>query len=126
MLLTRPPKSDTYVAPALAASLALKRAGVTFDALDQIELHEPFAATVLSIFRLGKEKYGHDWAVKHKSGALNPNGGSIALGHPLGATGARLMLNLVHALRKNQKGRYGMLAACAGGGMGGALVVEKR
>ncbi len=114
------------VAPALAAPVALQRAGVAFDALDQIELHEPFAATVLSIFKLGKDAFGHDWAAKNKAGALNPNGGSIALGHPLGATGARLMLNLVHALRKNPKGRYGMLAACAGGGMGGALVVEKR
>ena len=114
------------VAPALAAPIALKRAGVSFDELTNIELHEPFAATVLSIFKLGRDKFGHDWAAKHKSGALNPNGGSIALGHPLGATGARLMLNLVHALRKNPKGRYGMLAACAGGGMGGALVVEKR
>jgi acetyl-CoA acetyltransferase family protein len=114
------------VAPALAAPVALQRAGVSFDALDQIELHEPFAATVLSIFKLGRDKFGHDWAAKNKSGALNPNGGSVALGHPLGATGARLALNLVHALRKNPKGRYGMLAACAGGGMGGALVVEKR
>lgn len=114
------------VAPALAAPVALQKAGVSFDALDQIELHEPFAATVLSIFKLGKDKFGHDWAAKNASGALNPNGGSIAVGHPLGATGARLMLNLVHALRKNPKGRYGMLAACAGGGMGGALVVEKR
>jgi acetyl-CoA C-acetyltransferase len=114
------------VAPALAAPEALKRSGVAFDALDQIELHEPFAATVLSIFKLGKDKFGHDWAAKYASRALNPNGGSIALGHPLGATGARLMLNLVHALRANPKGRYGMLAACAGGGMGGALVVEKR
>ena len=113
------------VAPALAAPVALQRAGVSFDALDQIELHEPFAATVLSIFKLGKDKFGHDWAAKNKSGALNPHGGSIAVGHPLGATGARLALNLVHALRKN-KGRYGMLAACAGGGMGGALVVEAR
>lgn len=114
------------VSPALAAPVALQRAGVKFDELDQIELHEPFAATVLSIFKLGKEKFGHDWAAKYASGALNPNGGSIAVGHPLGATGARLMLNLVHALRANPKGRYGMLAACAGGGMGGALVVEKR
>jgi len=114
------------VAPALTAPVALQRAGVSFDALDQIELHEPFAATVLSIFKLGKDKFGHDWAAKNASGALNPNGGSIAVGHPLGATGARLALNLVHALRGNPKGRYGMLAACAGGGMGGALVVEKR
>lgn len=114
------------VAPALAAPIALQKSGISFDALDQIELHEPFAATVLSIFKLGKDKFGHNWAAKNKSGALNPNGGSIALGHPLGATGARLMLNLVHALRKNPKSRHGMMAACAGGGMGGALVVEKR
>lgn len=113
------------VSPALAAPTALKRAGMKFEELDQIELHEPFAATVLSIFKLGKDKFGHDWEAKYKSGALNPNGGSLAVGHPLGATGARLMLNLVHALKNNPKGRKGMLAACAGGGMGGAMVVEK-
>lgn len=113
------------VSPALAAPTALKRAGVKFEELDQIELHEPFAATVLSIFKLGKDRFGHDWEAKNKSGALNPNGGSLAVGHPLGATGARLMLNLVHALKANPKGRKGMLAACAGGGMGGAMVVEK-
>ena len=113
------------VSPALAAPTALKRAGVKFEDLDQIELHEPFAATVLSIFKLGKQKFGHDWEAKNKSGAMNPNGGSLAVGHPLGATGARLMLNLVHALKNNPKGRTGMLAACAGGGMGGAMVVEK-
>ncbi|MFC1679404.1 thiolase family protein [Elusimicrobiota bacterium] len=113
------------VAPALAAPLALKRAGLTFDQLDQIELHEPFAATVLGIFKLGKEKYGCDWEAKYKSGALNPNGGSIAIGHPLGCTGLRLLLNVVNSLKVNEKGRYGMIAACAGGGMGGAMVVEK-
>ncbi|MEK7389437.1 MAG: thiolase family protein [Elusimicrobiota bacterium] len=113
------------VSPALAAPAALARAGMTFEQLDHIELHEPFAATVLSIFKLGQSKFGHDWTAKYKSGALNPNGGSIAVGHPLGATGARLMLNLVHSLKNNAKSRRGMLAACAGGGMGGALVVEK-
>ena len=113
------------VSPALAAPLALQRAGIKFEDLDQLELHEPFAATVLSIFKLGQAKFGHDWAAKYKSGALNPNGGSVAMGHPLAATGARLMLNLVHALKNNPKGRRGMLAACAGGGMGGAMVVEK-
>ena len=112
------------VSPALAAPVALKSAGVTFDQLDQIELHEPFAATVLSIFKLGRERFGHDWESAHKAGRLNPNGGSIALGHPLGATGARMMLNLLYALREN-KGRYGMIAGCAGGGMGGAMVVER-
>lgn len=113
------------VAPALVAPLALKRAGITFDQLDQIELHEPFAATVLGIFKLGKEKYDCDWEAKYKSGALNPNGGSIAIGHPLGSTGLRLLLNVINSLQQNEKGRYGMIAACAGGGMGGALIVEK-
>lgn len=112
------------ISPALAAPVALKSAGITFDALDQIELHEPFAATVLSIFKVGKEKFGHDWEAKFKSGAMNPHGGSIALGHPLGATGIRLMLNLLYALKQNKTSR-GMIAACAGGGMGGAMIVER-
>ncbi|PCI31310.1 MAG: acetyl-CoA C-acyltransferase [Elusimicrobia bacterium] len=113
------------IAPALAAPVALKHAGVKFDDLDQIEIHEPFAATVLGIFKVGKERFGHDYDAKYRAKALNPNGGSIAMGHPLGATGSRLLLNLLHALKNNEKGKLGMLAACAGGGMGGAMVVEK-
>jgi len=112
------------VSPALAAPKALEVAGFAFDELDNIELHEPFAATILSIFKLGKEKFGHDWAAKDKSGALNPNGGSLAMGHPLGATGTRLLLNLIYQM-KASGGKKGMIAACAGGGMGGAMVVEK-
>ncbi len=110
--------------PALAAPVALKHAGIQFKDLDQIELHEPFAATVLSIFKVGKERFGHDWEGMFKSKKMNPNGGSISLGHPLGATGIRLLLNVIYALR-DSGGRYGMTAACAGGGMGGALVVER-
>jgi acetyl-CoA C-acetyltransferase len=112
------------VSPALAAPPALKDAGISFADLDHIELHEPFAATVLSIFKLGL-KHGCDWKAKYESGALNPNGGSIALGHPLGATGTRLLLNLMYALAEDPKARLGMAAACAGGGTGGALVLEK-
>jgi acetyl-CoA C-acetyltransferase len=112
-------------APALAAPVALKHAGVAFDDLDLIELHEPFAATVLAIFKVGAERFGHDWAVKNAAGALNPHGGTLALGHPLGATGVRLLLNLLDGLKRGPKSRYGMIAACAGGGVGGALVVEK-
>ncbi|MBI3548763.1 MAG: thiolase family protein [Elusimicrobia bacterium] len=112
------------VSPALAAPVALKHAGISFDQLDGIELHEPFAATVLSIFKLGKQKFGHDWEAKYKEGKLNPHGGSISLGHPLGATGTRLLLNLLYAMKANG-GKRGMIAACAGGGMGGALVVER-
>ncbi|MBI4676634.1 MAG: thiolase family protein [Elusimicrobia bacterium] len=113
------------LSPALAAPLALKRAGIGFDQLDRVELHEPFAATVLGIFKVGKERFGHDWEAKYRAGLLNPNGGSIALGHPLGATGARLMLNLLYSMKLDPKARYGMIAACAGGGMGGAMVIEK-
>jgi acetyl-CoA C-acetyltransferase len=113
------------VSPALAAPVALKKAGITFDQLDNIELHEPFAATVLGIFKVGKEKFGHDWAAKNAAGAVNPHGGSISLGHPLGATGTRLMLNLLYAMKQNPKAKHGMIAACAGGGMGGAMVVSK-
>lgn len=112
-------------APALAAPIALGRSGVSFEDLDQIELHEPFAATVLSIFKLGKKKFGHDWAGKYEANKLNPHGGSIALGHPLGATGARLLLNLLHGLRRDPQSRLGMIAACAQGGVGGAMVVER-
>lgn len=113
------------VSPALAAPKALEAAGVKFEDLDDIELHEPFAATVLSIFKLGKERFGHDWQAKLKEGKVNPNGGSIAMGHPLGMTGARLVLNALHALQEKPDSRYGMAAACAGGGIGGALVFEK-
>ncbi|HEX4047361.1 MAG TPA: thiolase family protein, partial [Elusimicrobiota bacterium] len=111
------------VAPALAAPVALGRAGAAFKDLDLIELHEPFAATVLAIFKVGREKFGHDWEEKNAAGALNPHGGSIALGHPLGATGVRLLLNLLYGLKGRPNARLGMIAACAGGGMGGALVV---
>ncbi|MBI5244554.1 MAG: thiolase family protein [Elusimicrobia bacterium] len=113
------------VSPALAAPVALRESGLRFDDLDQLELHEPFAATVLSIFSVGQERFGHDWEGKFKTGALNGNGGSIALGHPLGATGARLILSLLGALAENPTARYGMAAGCAGGGMGGAMVLEK-
>ncbi|MEI8192139.1 MAG: thiolase family protein, partial [candidate division NC10 bacterium] len=113
------------VSPALAVPAALRNCGLRFEDLSQIELHEPFAATVLSIFALGRERFGHDWEGKFKAGALNPNGGSISLGHPLGATGARLLLNLLGALAENSGARYGLATGCAGGGMGGAMILEK-
>jgi acetyl-CoA C-acetyltransferase len=113
------------VSPALAAPLALKNAEASFADMDRIELHEPFAATVLSVFKLGRERFGCDWRAKHEAGALNPNGGSIALGHPLGATGTRLVLSLMYALAEDPKARLGLAVACAGGGTGGALVLER-
>jgi acetyl-CoA C-acetyltransferase len=113
------------LSPALAANVALKAAGTDFAALDRIELHEPFAASALAVFALGKREFGHDWEGKYRAGALNPNGSSLALGHPLGATGARTLLSLLYGMKEDPKARLGLIAACAEGGMGGALVVEK-
>lgn len=112
------------VGPAYATNLALERAGLKFDALDQIELHEPFAATVLSIFKLGRQKYGHDWEKKWKQKSLNPNGSSLSLGHPLGATGIRLLLNLIYAFKETPQAQHGLITACAGGGIGGAMILK--
>lgn len=113
------------VSPALATNLALERAGINFQDLDQIELHEPFAATVLSIFKVAQQKFGHNWQAKWLEKRLNPNGGSIPLGHPLGATGIRLMLNLTASFKENPSLKYGLITACAGGGVGGAMIFEK-
>ena len=117
--------SQMGVAPAFAADVALKRGGFSFDDLDWIELHEAFAATVLSAFKVGETNFGHRWKKKWEAGRINPNGGSIPLGHPLAATGTRLLLNLAYQMRTDTSCRLGMAAACAAGGIGGAIVVEK-
>lgn len=114
------------VAPALATDVALARANMKFDELGTLEVHEPFAATVLSIFKVGKDKFGHDWQAKQDAGLINPHGGSIAIGHPLGATGTRLILNALSAFQRNPKAQTALLTACAGGGMGGAMILERR
>lgn len=113
------------VGPAFATALALERAGLSFDQLDQIELHEAFAATCLAIFKVGREKYGHHWETKWKEGKINPNGGSIPLGHPLAATGTRIILNLLYAMQRNPNIRWGLATACAAGGLGGAMLLER-
>lgn len=113
------------VAPAFAAAEALGRAQLRFDDMDIIELHEAFAATCLSIFKVGKEKYGHHWESKWKEGRLNANGGSIPLGHPLAATGTRIVLNAMYQMQKTPGSRYALAAACAAGGLGGAMIIKK-
>ncbi len=113
------------VSPVFATQLALERAGIQFSDLNWIELHEAFAATCLSIFRVGKEKHGQGWEHYWKEGRLNPHGGSIALGHPLAATGTRVILNLLYDLKKDPTAKFGLATACAAGGLGGAMVIEK-
>jgi acetyl-CoA acyltransferase len=101
------------IGPIKAIPLALKRAGITLDQLDWIELNEAFAAQALAVIKeldLPRDK-------------VNPLGGAIALGHPLGATGAIRTATLLYGLRRT-KGRYGMVTMCIGTGMGAAAIFE--
>jgi acetyl-CoA acetyltransferase family protein len=100
--------------PVPAARKALARAGLSAADLDVIELNEAFAAQAVACIR----------ALDLDPAKVNPNGGAIALGHPLGSTGARLMTTLVHELQRSD-GRYGMVAMCIGVGQGIATIVER-
>jgi acetyl-CoA C-acetyltransferase len=101
-------------APIAATAHALGRAGMTLDQLDLIEINEAFAPVVLAWQR----DTGADLA------RVNVSGGAIALGHPLGATGARLLTTLLHALARTG-GRYGMVTMCEGGGQANVTIVER-
>jgi acetyl-CoA acetyltransferase family protein len=102
------------VGPVPASRKALARAGITVDDLDLVELNEAFASqSLVCIDELGLDP-----------DKVNVNGGSIAIGHPLGSTGARLMTVLLHELRR-RNGRYGLVTMCIGVGQGIATVVER-
>ncbi len=99
--------------PVPAAKIALQKAALTLDYIDLIEINEAFAAQYLAV----EKELGFD---REKA---NVNGGAIALGHPLGATGTRLVITLLYELRRRKK-KYGLAAACIGGGQGIAMIVE--
>ncbi len=101
------------VGPIKAVPKALAKAGLTMDRIDLIEFNEAFAAQALAVQR----------DLEMPDDKLNVNGGAIALGHPLGATGAKLTTQLVHELRR-RGGGYGLVTMCIGGGMGAAGVLE--
>ncbi|HEX9114866.1 MAG TPA: thiolase family protein [Anaerolineae bacterium] len=107
------------IGPASALPKALGRAGIKYDQLDNVEINEAFAAQVLGVAKIMQEE-GHGW----DPDKTNPNGGAIALGHPVGCSGARIVVTLLHEL-KRKNGRYGAATLCVGGGQGGALVVER-
>ena len=99
--------------PVPASRIALEKAGLKLDDIDLIEVNEAFAAQYLAV----EKELGLD------RGKVNVNGGAIALGHPLGATGTRLVLTLLYELRRRKK-KYGLATACIGGGQGIAVIVE--
>jgi acetyl-CoA acetyltransferase family protein len=100
--------------PIPATQKALKRTGMTIDQIDLIELNEAFAAQAIACIR----------ELRLDPAKVNVYGGAIALGHPLGATGARLLTTLVHALRRTN-GRFGLATMCIGVGQGIAMIVER-
>jgi acetyl-CoA C-acetyltransferase len=102
------------IGPVPAVRKALEKASLRPDAIDLFELNEAFAAQSLAVLR----------ELKLDAEKVNVLGGAIALGHPIGASGARILVTLVHALRARGL-RYGVAALCIGGGQGVAMVVER-
>jgi acetyl-CoA C-acetyltransferase len=99
--------------PVPATKMALKKAGLNISDLDLVESNEAFAAQACAV----NKQLGLD------PKKVNVNGGAIALGHPVGATGAIIMTKLVYELRK-RKGKYGLATMCIGGGQGIAVIIE--
>jgi acetyl-CoA C-acetyltransferase len=101
------------IAPAYAVPKALDKAGLKLEEMDLIEINEAFAAQVIACGR----KLEWDW------NKVNVNGGAIALGHPVGSSGVRIVVTLAHEM-KRRKAHYGVATLCAAGGQGAALVIE--
>jgi 3-oxoadipyl-CoA thiolase len=104
------------IGPVPATRKALDRAGISLDDVGLVELNEAFAAQVLACL--------HEWGMDPDDERLNPNGGAIALGHPLGASGARILTTLVHEMRRRPDVEFGLATMCIGVGQGIAMVVE--
>jgi acetyl-CoA acyltransferase len=101
------------IGPVVAIPKALKLAGMSLNDIDLIELNEAFGAQSLAVIR----------ELRLDTGITNVNGGAIALGHPLGCTGAKLTTQLIYEMAR-RKSKYGMVSMCIGGGMGAASIFE--
>jgi len=124
------PAEQLLQAPVLAAPIALRRAGLTLRDCDLVDMHEAFAAQVLSnVQGLASKAWAARAGFSEATGEidetkLNVLGGSLSIGHPFGATGARILTTLCHELARRD-GQFGMLTVCAAGGMGHAMIVER-
>ena len=105
------------IGPVPATKKALMRAGITLDGVGLVEVNEAFAAQSLAVL--------YEWGMDPEDERLNPNGGAIALGHPLGASGARILTTLLHEMQRRDEVSYGLATMCIGVGQGIAMVVEK-
>jgi acetyl-CoA acyltransferase len=104
------------IGPVHASKKALERAGLTIDQMDILELNEAFAAQVLACTR--------ELGIADNDSRINPNGGAIALGHPLGMSGARILHSAAIELQKTNK-RYALVTMCIGVGQGYATIIER-
>jgi acetyl-CoA acyltransferase len=124
------PGEQLLQAPVLAAPKALERAGLSLKDIDLVEMHEAFASQVLSNLqglasKAWAERAGYSQPVGEVDRArLNVMGGSLSIGHPFGATGARILTTLCNELGR-RGGQFGLMTVCAAGGMGHAMVVER-
>jgi acetyl-CoA acyltransferase len=125
------PDDQLLQGPVYAAPVALERAGITMKDVDLLEIHEAFAAQVLSNLqwfdsdRIAKERLGRDRAIGiPPEDRINVMGGSIAIGHPFGATGGRVTVTLLNEL-KRRDGQFGMISVCAAGAMGFVMILER-
>jgi acetyl-CoA acetyltransferase len=110
-------------APIPATQKVLKRAGLTMDDIDVVEINEAFASVIGAWQReLGLDP--SETTEIAENARVNPNGGAIALGHPLGASGARLCTTLLHEMER-RGAKYGLQTMCEGGGMANAMIIER-
>jgi len=110
------PPRVTGIGSVPATEKALGQAGITLDDIGIVELNEAFAAQSLAVL--------YEWGMDAEDERLNPNGGAIALGYPLGCSGARLLTTLVHEMGRRPEVQYGLATMCIGVGQGIAMVVE--
>ncbi len=125
------PFDQLLIGPAFTMPLAVERAGLTLDEIDLVDIHEAFAAQVLSVLKalgsaeFGKQRLGLEGAFgRIAPESINVHGGSVALGHPFAATGARMLTTMANELHQT-KARHALLGLCAAGGLSAAVVLEK-
>jgi acetyl-CoA C-acetyltransferase len=106
-----------------AMKAALDAADMKFEEIDNFEVHEAFAATAMGTFREVKKSYGFDLEQANKDGKVNPHGGTLALGHPLGATGIRVLINQLLAFDNVPSVKKSINCICAGGGVAGSVIL---
>ena len=123
------PSEQLLIGPAYSSPVALDRAGLGLSDMTLVDLHEAFAAQVLSVLQaFDSETFARDKLNRAPLGAvddskLNVEGGSIAIGHPFAATGARITLSVLNELAR-RGGGFGLIGVCAAGGLGASFVVE--